>query len=354
MGGIGLTIQKKKEFLINAAYWALVLVLGYLVCAYLIPVAMPVIIGIVVARLIVALSRKMKCPKKWLRILLTLLIYGAVGLVVALLSARLVSLLRGAVSWLPEVYRLKLQPFGAACYEWLLENAEELHPALLTALELAAENIVAFSKNLLTALSSGAVNLVSRIAKGVPKFLLGLIVMIFSTVFVSNDYEKMRSFAGAHAPQGMKTLFYSLKEYVTGTLLVVLRSYLLIMLLTFTELSILFAVFGIGSPILKAALIALLDILPILGTGTVLIPWAIISLVVGSVPLGIKLLAIYLIVLVVRNYAEPKIVGAQLGLHPIITLASMFIGLRLFGFWGMFGFPIGISFLWKRRMEGKL
>ena len=121
------------------------------------------------------------------------------------------------------------------------------------------------------------------------------------------------------------------------------------MLLTFAELSILFSLFGIESAVLKAALIALLDILPILGTGGIMIPWAVPSLVLGYTKLGLELLLIYGIVTVIRNYVEPKIVGTQLGLHPIITLVSMFIGLRLFGFWGLFGLPVGISSLWKQK-----
>jgi len=132
---------------------------------------------------------------------------------------------------------------------------------------------------------------------------------------------------------------------------VVIRSYVLIMLLTFTELSILFSFFGIQNAILKAGIIALLDILPILGTGGVMIPWGITSLVLGYTKLGLELLLIYGIVTVVRNYVEPKIVGTQLGLHPIITLVSMFIGLRLFGFWGLFGLPVAISYLWKQRQH---
>ena len=82
-----------------------------------------------------------------------------------------------------------------------------------------------------------------------------------------------------------------------------------------------------------------------------MIPWAVVSMVLGYTQLGIQLLIIYIIVTVVRNYVEPKIVGTQLGLHPIITLVSMFIGLRLFGFWGLFGLPVGISFLWKQKKE---
>ena len=82
-----------------------------------------------------------------------------------------------------------------------------------------------------------------------------------------------------------------------------------------------------------------------------MIPWAVTSLVLGYTGLGLKLLLIYAVVTVVRNYVEPKIVGTQLGLHPVITLVSMFIGLRLFGFWGLFGLPVGISFLWKEKMD---
>ena len=108
---------------------------------------------------------------------------------------------------------------------------------------------------------------------------------------------------------------------------------------------------GIENAVLKASVIALLDILPILGTGGIMIPWFVVSFVLGHTTLGLKLLAIYVVVTVVRNYVEPKIVGTQLGLHPIITLVSMFIGLRLFGFWGLFGLPVGISYLWKQKMD---
>ena len=142
----------------------------------------------------------------------------------------------------------------------------------------------------------------------------------------------------------MKALLQNIRVYLTDTLFVVIRSYLLIMLLTFVELSLLFSLFGISGAFWKAGLIAMLDILPILGTGAIMIPWAVISLVLGNVALGLKLLLIYAIVTVVRNYVEPRVVGAQLGLHPIITLVSMFLGLRLFGFWGLFGLPVGISY----------
>ena len=87
------------------------------------------------------------------------------------------------------------------------------------------------------------------------------------------------------------------------------------------------------------------DILPVLGTGGIMIPWGIISLIMGKWVLGLGLLALYLIITVIRNIIEPKIVGHQVGLHPVVTLLSMLAGLQLFGIIGLFGFPITLSLL---------
>lgn len=76
-----------------------------------------------------------------------------------------------------------------------------------------------------------------------------------------------------------------------------------------------------------------------------MIPWAIISLITGDFFRGFGLLILYLLITVIRNIVEPKIVGHQVGLHPVVTLASMLAGLNLFGIIGLFGFPITLSLL---------
>ena len=344
-------IQKKRDFLTNFAYWAIVAAGGYLVLEYLLPISVPFIFGAVVAWLVVGISRKLHCTHKLLRIALALLIYGVVGLLVTLLVSKGVSLISALIKWLPRVYENKLLPFVTLVYEWSVESIRLLDPALSSTLSTLLESALSALKNLISFLSGAAVDLVSSLATGVPNLVLSLLAMIFSTIFVVGDYEKIRSFSSTHVPKSIKKILKDIRIYLTGTLFVVIRSYVLIMLLTFTELSILFSVFGIDHAIIKAAGIAIFDVMPILGTGGIMIPWAVTSLVLGYTGLGLELFLIYGIVTVVRNYVEPKIVGTQLGLHPIITLVSMFIGLRLFGFWGLFGFPVGISYLWKKKME---
>ena len=346
-----MTTQKKWDFLVNLAYWAVIAAAVYVAFKYLLPVSVPFIIGVLMALLVVRISRLIRCPRKVVRSLITLLIYGLLGTLVGLLAVKGVDLVTNAIVWISVVYRTKLLPMLDMAYEWMASTVNMLDPTLISVLDSLSQSLVSGLETLVGKLSGVAMNLVSGVAKGVPSLILSLLAMIFCTVFVANDYERIQEFYRHHTPEKVSGILKQVRQYLTGTLLVVIRSYALIMLLTFTELSILFTVFGIKSPLLKASLIAVMDILPILGTGTVMIPWFVISFLLGDLVMGIKLAAIYVIVTVVRNYVEPKIVGAQLGLHPIITLAAMFIGLRLFGFLAMFGLPVAISFLWKQRQE---
>jgi len=344
-------IQKKRDFLINCAYWAVIIAGAYLALEYLLPVFMPCILGVLLAWLVVWISGKLHCKNRVFRIVLSVLIYGVIGLLIAWAVVRGVDAVSGLIQWLPQVYEKKLQPLVMLVYNWGVNTLEHLDPALLSALESVFESLLSGLKNLVSSISGFAVNLVSGLATGIPSLIFSLLTMIFSTIFVVADYERIASFTSENLPQSVKRVLKNIRIYLTDTLFVVIRSYVLIMLLTFTELSILFSVFGIENAVLKAAVIAVLDIMPILGTGGIMIPWAVISLVLGYTKLGIELFVIYGIVTVIRNYVEPKIVGTQLGLHPIITLVAMFVGLRLFGFWGLFGLPVGISFLWKQKME---
>ena len=346
-----MNMQHKRDFLTNFAYWAIIITAVYLALEYLLPISVPFILGILVAWLVVWISDKLRCSHKILRIALTLLIYGIIGLLVTLLVSKGVSAISGLIKWLPQVYEHKLLPFATLVYNWCVETIRLLDPTLSSTLNTLLESVLSALKTLISYVSSAAVSLVSSVATGVPNLVLSLLAMIFSTIFVVGDYERITAFAKEHVPAGIQKVLTNIRVYLTGTLFVVIRSYALIMLLTFTELSILFSIFGIQDAFLKAALIAVFDVMPILGTGGIMIPWAVTSLVLGYTGLGLKLLLIYAIVTVVRNYVEPKIVGAQLGLHPIITLVSMFIGLRLFGFWGLFGLPVGISFLWKQKHQ---
>ena len=91
---------------------------------------------------------------------------------------------------------------------------------------------------------------------------------------------------------------------------------------------------------LLAIIIAFVDILPVLGAGTILIPWAVFSAFFGNVPQAVGLALLYVLIILIRNFCEPKIIGSQIGINPLFTLIAMFTGLRLFSVAGLFLFPV--------------
>lgn len=122
-----------------------------------------------------------------------------------------------------------------------------------------------------------------------------------------------------------------------------LRACLLLGLLTFLQMFIGLALLRVPYAFILAFLIALVDFLPLLGTGIILIPWAVVSLLLGEVKLGICLLILYGVSSVVRQILEPKLIGEGLGLHPLLSLVVMYGGLRLFGVWGMILAPLAAA-----------
>ncbi len=123
------------------------------------------------------------------------------------------------------------------------------------------------------------------------------------------------------------------------------RAYVLLGFFTFLEVFIGLSVLGIRYAFLLAWLIALVDFLPLLGTGVVLIPWGVISLLLGEYRVGVGLIILYVICTLLRQLMEPKFIGRGLGLHPLVSLVAMYVGLRFFGILGMLVVPLLVAAL---------
>ena len=98
-------------------------------------------------------------------------------------------------------------------------------------------------------------------------------------------------------------------------------------------------------PLLMAIVIGFVDALPILGSGTIMVPWAVISALNGDIKLGIAIVVLWIIMSIVRQFLEPKIVSGKIGIHPIFTLIAMYTGFKLIGIMGMLVGPIVLIIL---------
>ena len=88
----------------------------------------------------------------------------------------------------------------------------------------------------------------------------------------------------------------------------------------------------------------------------ILLPWTVILLGMGNIPMGIGMFALYIIITIIRNTMEPKLVGKQIGLHPLATLISLYVGLKVIGIIGMLVFPTSLAVLssMKKEMEERI
>ena len=205
--------------------------------------------------------------------------------------------------------------------------------------ELANHISEAFNGMLSSALSRLGEAVTSAIGS-VPKIFLFTAVTLIALIYFSLDLEKINGVIKKYLPKPIKAWILRIKSGAFFVIKKYIRSYFIIMLITYSVMLAGFAVLGVEHAPLIALAVAFLDILPILGVGTVIIPWSIIELSLGNRFLGIGLLVLFVINALIRQFAEPKIVGKNLDMHPIATLIMLYVGYNLFGIVGLFAFPV--------------
>lgn len=341
--------EKRRTFIINATYFCIFAAAAVLMLKFGLPVLMPFVLGFGFAyflrKPVAFLQRALRMPGKLPAVIVVTAFYVAIGTVLAFISIKSVAGIENLILSLPRVYSSRVVPALAELFANIEELALRINVNIFNLISAWDDQIMSTLSKLASSLSVSAMSAVTGIAASLPGFFIKLLLMIISTYFIAADYNKIKDFFLSQLSGKGQEIFMQVKEYLIGTLFVCLRSYLLIMLITFVELSVGLSIIGIKNAVAIAAIIAVFDVLPVLGTGGIMIPWGVAALVLGRVPLGLKLLGVYIAITVIRNIIEPKIVGSQLGLHPVVTLASMAAGVRLFGVIGLFGFPIGLSLM---------
>ena len=187
-----------------------------------------------------------------------------------------------------------------------------------------------------SALTRGIPAAVINILGSLPSIAIFLIVTVIACFYFALDLDAIHSAVISILPHKVSRTLPIIKRKLGETVAKYLRAYILLLFLTFCQLFVGFSIIGVPYPLLIALLVALVDILPVLGVGSVLIPWSIIETVFfKDIYTGIALLILYIIVTVIRQITEPRVVAGSLGLHPLVTIISMYVGLKVFGLFGM-------------------
>ena len=351
-------LERKRRFLINVAYVIAVGVIYYVLVRYVLYALMPftiaLLVTIILKRPVDHTARLLHIPRKGVAFILVVLFYG---LIAALLTHAIIQLIVALVGWfgsLTTIYAENIEPALLRVMDWYENLVASIDPAHAAQAESIGNNILGSLASWVASLSRSLVGYAQRLALGTPKFFISLIFCIVSTVFLSMDYPNITYFFLGQFPEKSQQTILEAKNYLLKTIGGMLKSYGLIMFITFCELNIGLRIIGVEDATVLSLIIAIFDILPALGTGGIMIPWVVIELVQGNVMLGVKLLLLYAFITVVRNILEPKIVGESIGLHPVLLLISIYVGGTILGPMGIIIMPFTLIVIKKLNDAGHI
>jgi len=255
---------------------------------------------------------------------------------------------------LMEAVTLRLRELEAMAYSHI--NAAPEGSAMF--IEMAGSAITDALSTLPAHISKAAVSFLTKTAQASPNTLLFIVTVSIGAYFISSSFPRVNAFLLGQLPEKLRHRLQGLGADLKSSFGGVIRSQLILMAMTFFELILAFWLLGVESILELAALTAIVDALPVFGTGAILLPWALCCLLLGDMGRGTGLIISWLVISVVRNLSQAKLMGDQIGLEPLASLISIYVGWRVWGVGGMLLFPIllvtlqqlnerGIIRLWK-------
>ncbi len=376
-------VEKRRKFIINTIFYAIIAFIAYNIYEYAFGVAFPLVFAFAVATVLQRprnfIVRNSFIKKGLASTICVILFFGVIGAIFVLIGIKVFEEIRDFVSFVISLFQNIdslvdtvegfLFSFAGRLPRFLSEPATEGLTGLFVQIR---EAIAGTSTELTDSLASGIgdkfeVSWVTEPLSGVistvsqiPSFLISVVISVVATFFMTAEYDYIVNFIKLQFPEGKRKDLSRAKRLVFSSLGKMARAYALIMLITFIEMYAgltvldLTGIFSTKYAPILAAIIAIVDIAPMLGTGTILLPWAVYSFISGKYSLAIGLFIIYVVITVIRQIIEPKLVAGQLGLSPVITISAMFLGLKLLGFLGMFMTPLTIIILKLLHDEGIL
>ena len=346
--------EKQRAFLVRTAYWAVWSVLLWLGVRYLLRWLLPFLLALALAAavepVIAWCRRRMGLKRGFTAAVVTIAVTGAILALAAVIvwqlirqAAELLGQLPGLLAGLPgmtEDLRQRLEDFCAACPQGLRSWLEEV-PALLGTLAAGVAQRA----------SGACITAAAALAAALPGVFLFCGTTALAVFFTAGSYPRVMAFFRRQLGHRLDRA-RGVKANLLSTLGKWCRAQAILLGVTFCELLAGFLLMGQRYALLLAAVTALVDALPVFGTGTVLLPWAAVCLLAGQAPRAVALAALYAVISAVRSLLEPKVMAAQAGLPPLASLAAMYAGFRALGVAGMILLPMALLFVKQLHDEG--
>lgn len=312
--------------------------IGFIVKLFL-PFLLGYIFSMAVNPLADTLQKRLKIPRGLSAVLVIVLIVGILGGVLTFAVWKIIDEVRMLYTQFPTIYenlQTSVHNFAvkwSTVYENLPMNIQE-------AITAAGESISDKAANFINTKSTPMVDSAGSVAKALPSVFIGVVVFILSSYFMVTENKAVTSTVyklfSDRFVERLRIVKAEIKKYLGGYL----RAQGILMIIAFFIMFIGLSILDIDYALLIALGIAFLDALPFFGSGLILWPWTLISFLNGDIKHGVGLIIIYAAVALMRHFTEPKLVSSRIGMNPILTLMSMYVGYRTLSIGGMILGPI--------------
>ena len=323
----------------------LVIFLGPRLLHFFMPFVVGWILALLANPLVRFLERRVKLVRRHGSMLI---IIAALAIVIGLFYGAGLLVYREMGSFLadaPEIYQSVIAEIenalqnGRKLAEYFPQN---LQPPLLA----FSDNLDGLFGKLVSRAAEPTVQIAGHVAKSIPNLLVNMVIIILSSYLFLADRESIMRWLKEHLPAFVFRYIEYMKRDAKGVIGGYFLAQFRIMCVVALILAAGFLVLGVRYGVLLAFLTAILDFLPIFGTGTVLFPWAVVKLFAGEYAYATGLILLYILTQVVRQIIQPKIVGESMGLPPLMTLFLLYLGFKLRGLTGMIlAVPVGLVFI---------
>ncbi len=345
-------MDKNLKALIKVSILVLALVAFYLLFTYVLPIIgkvlayipvlfLPFILAIIIALAIEPVVNLFETRLRFKRSLavissLLLVIGGVIYFVSALIATiirQMSALSRMALEHSDEISNQLMGSIGDLRLFYL---SMDIPPQVESTLQDNLQKLLETGQHLM----STSINILVQAFTILPGLMIFLMIATVATYFIIKDRALIRSFVIHIMPSSARSSGREVISELMNAFTGFLKAYSTLILITFILTLVALKIMGIKYALTLALIIGVMDILPVLGPGAIYIPWIIWEFIAGKTGMGISLLVAYIIISAVRQFLEPKIVGDNIGLHPLATLISLYVGLQLGGVVGMIMGPV--------------
>jgi sporulation integral membrane protein YtvI len=336
-----LDLKKLKKLLGIIVGMVIGIVVIYKSITYIAPFILALILSLLMEPIIKFLVNKAKIPRKASVALSIVIILGVIGFVITTIIIKFVQQIRGLLSNVPHFVGQTYDTINGLSSKDISPEYLDLYTQIMQNINGILDNVISNVAKITDVILKGAFNTASSF----PEILLFIIATIMSTYFIASYRENINKWASTQLPEKWYVNICSIKNNVFGSIGKLIRAYIIIVSITFTELFIGFSIIGIDHTLVLAIIVSIVDLLPVLGTGVIIMPWAVYQLLVGELFTGVSLIVLWALILIIRQMIEPKIIGSQIGVNPLLTLMGIYVGFKLIGAAGLILGPITVVIL---------